>query len=117
VSDPTAPSDYDQPSPAQPPMMDPTQALNQSQYGQQPGQSPYGQAPYGQQPGPPPYGQAPYGQQPFIQAPYGQQYAYAMPTGKGALASLGRRFGALVIDTILLWIVYAALSLLLLRSF
>jgi hypothetical protein len=55
------------------------------QYGQQPGQQPYGQQPYGQQPSayPPPgyaggqpnqqYGQQPYGQQPYGQQPYGQQ--------------------------------------------
>ncbi len=87
-------------------------------YGQQPppyGQQPYGQQPppYGQQP-PPPYGQPPYGQQPppYGQQPYGQMPNYAAapgygysPAGPGAVAGMGARFGALVLDFVIMVVV------------
>ena len=92
-------------------------------YGQQPGQppqQPYGQQPqqYGQQP-PQQYGQQPqqYGQQP-PQQPYGQQPVayggqpgYAVPQAAGALATVWKRLGALIIDSIILGIVAGIISL------
>jgi uncharacterized RDD family membrane protein YckC len=84
----------------------------QSGYGQ-PGQPPYGQPEYGQQP----YGQAPYGQPPYGQSGYGQQpygypaapsyssYGAPAPAGAGQIASMGKRFGAYLIDVIILAVV------------
>lgn len=97
-----------------PPPAGPDDPRNQPPpYGQQP--PPYGQQPYGQQP--PPYGQQPYGQQPppYGQQPYGypgqampppgQGYGYGVgpaPVPGGRLASMGARFGGLVLDSIIL---------------
>jgi uncharacterized RDD family membrane protein YckC len=90
-------------------------------YGQQPGQP---QQPYGQQPGQPqqygqqpqqPYGQQPqqYGQQPYGQQPvaYGGQPGYAVPQAAGALATVWKRLGALIIDGIILGIIGGIISL------
>jgi uncharacterized RDD family membrane protein YckC len=106
-----------QQNPAAPP-------YGQQPYGQQPyGQQPYGQQPYGQQPyGQQPYGQPPHGQQPYGQSPYGQPgYGYGYPAAPtpppgspygypapgapvpgGRLASMGARFGGLVVDSIVI---------------
>ncbi|MEO6500304.1 MAG: RDD family protein [Jatrophihabitantaceae bacterium] len=108
---------YGQPQPGQSdPWAQPTGG--QPGYGQQPpgGQPGYGQQPgydqpgYGQpQPGydqPPGYGQPQgYGQQPGYYPPapgYNQPAAVA---GAGAIASMGTRFGAFVIDIVLLAVV------------
>jgi uncharacterized RDD family membrane protein YckC len=88
-------------------------------YGQQPqyGQPPYGQPPYGQQPG---YGQPQYGQQPggYPPAPgYGAAPAYqgygqpAMSPNTGIPAGMGSRFGALVLDFIILVVAYIIVGL------
>ena len=86
---------YGQPQPP----FDPNQQYGQPQqpYGQQPG---YGQPqqPYGQQQ----YGQQPYGQMPPV---YGGQPGYAVPNASGTLATVGKRFGALLIDGILLGVI------------
>jgi uncharacterized RDD family membrane protein YckC len=105
---------YGQPS--QPGYGQPGYGQQPPPYGQQPG---YGQPPYGQQPG---YGQPPYGQQPgYGQPPYGQQpggypaapsySAYGQPAaGAGQIASMGRRFGAYVIDVVILGVVDLIIS-------
>jgi uncharacterized RDD family membrane protein YckC len=98
----STPDDPDDPSGQPPP------------YGQQP--PPYGQPPsYGQQP--PPYGQPPYGQQP---PPYGQPPSYGYPSGPmpppgaygvpaygagpggPAIAGMGARLGAFIIDWLII---------------
>ena len=105
-------------------------------YGQQPAQpDPWAQPP-GQQPG---YGQPPgqqpdYGQQGYGQQGYGQQQAYGQPAGygqqpgyyppapgyagpvgggAGAIAGMGARFGAFLIDVIILAVVSGILTFLL----
>ena len=91
----------------QPPYPPPTPASGGSE-------PPAGQPDYGQSP----YGQAPYGQAPYGQGPYGQgQPGYGAPmVGPGSPATLGPRFGARVIDFILVAIVSSVLSGLLLAS-
>lgn len=101
MSNPYPPQDPNNPYGSQP----------EQPYGQQPpaGQQPYGQQPYGQQP---PAGQQPYGQQPYGQQPYGQQPPVGQPPGyyvpqnmSGTLATVGKRFLAVLIDSILLAII------------
>jgi len=93
-----------------PPGQDPAE---QQPPGQPYQQQPYGQPSYGQQPYPQqPYGQPPYGQQPYGQPPYGQPGAMPPPVGAygfvpspvpgGRNASMGARFGALVLDSVIL---------------
>ncbi|MDQ2838691.1 MAG: RDD family protein [Actinomycetota bacterium] len=124
---PTQQPDYGQPQqpnygqpPQQPGYGQPPQ---QPDYGQPPQQPGYGQPQqpnYGQPPQQPPYGQPqqpPYGQQPagpggYAAAPsysaYGQQPAGA---AAGSIASMGTRFGALVIDVLILIVVNVILAL------
>ena len=90
-------------------------------YGQQPGgqqPNPYGQQygppdPYGQQPGQQPYGQPnPYGQMPPVQGGGGYQVPSAYSsTASGTLASIGRRFGAYIIDSVLIGLVSLCVSI------
>ena len=100
MSNPYQPQDPNNPYGSQP-----QQPYGQPQqpYGQQPGQpqqQPYGQQPYGQPQQP--YGQQPYGQQPVA---YGGQPGYAVPSAAGTLASVWKRLGALIIDSIILGII------------
>ncbi len=112
MSNPYPPQDPNNPYGSQP----------EQPYGQQPpaGQQPYGQQPqqpydqqpqqpYGQQPQQP-YGQQP--QQPYGQQPYGQQPPVGQPPGyyvpqnmSGTLATVGKRFLAVLIDSILLGVI------------
>ena len=90
----------------------------QPQYGQpgygQPGQPQYGQPGYGQ----PDYGQPPYGQPGYGQQPYGypsapSYSAYGQPAAgaAGQIASMGKRFGAYVIDVVVLFVIDIILQL------
>jgi uncharacterized RDD family membrane protein YckC len=79
--------------------------------GEQPGQQPppY-EGGYGQ---PPPYGQVPQGPSPYAQGGYGQPYGGVPGHGAGpygSLASRWARFGALIIDTIVVGIIGAVVS-------
>ncbi len=114
------PPPYGQPPDGQPP-------YGQAPYGQPP--APYGQPPaYGQQP--PPYGQPapPYGRPPAYGEPgYGEQPAYGSPGSYGGgpggygygrpsipanvrFASMGARFGARVLDWVILSVVLGVLA-------
>ncbi|MDT4893029.1 MAG: hypothetical protein QOE97_2064 [Pseudonocardiales bacterium] len=119
---------YGQPGYGQPPYGQP--GYGQPPYGQPPQ---YGQPPYGQPPqyGQPPYGQPGYGQPQYGQYPGGygqpqqgyqggpmppQSVAYGVPAGwdpvpGGRNASMGARFGALVIDTVILAVPFFLLGL------
>ena len=126
--DPNAPQDpngqqpgYGQPEYGQPQYPPPGYA--QPQYGQPQYPPPgYGQPQYGQPQYPPPgygqpqYGQSQYGQPQYGQPQYGQPgampapppgmspygYGYGAPVPGGRIAGMGARFGALVLDTIVL---------------
>ncbi|MGI8664680.1 MAG: RDD family protein [Jatrophihabitans sp.] len=123
--------DYGQPPPQQPGYGQPPQ--QQPGYGQQPKQPGYGQPPqqpdYGQQPQQPGYGQPPqqpgYGQPPQ-QPGYGQMPSYAaapayaggpgagpVAPGGGAIAGMGTRFGALVLDIVILIVVSVIIDIIL----
>ncbi len=96
---------------------------NQPPYGPPPPNQPYGgQPPYGppnpNQPygyGPPPYGQQPYGQAPHgAQMPpvYGGMQGYVVPVNAaGSLATVGRRFGAYLLDALILGFAMGLLGL------
>jgi len=102
VSNPYQPQDPNNPYGSQP----------EQPYGQPPqAQQPYGQQPYGQQPPP----QQPYGQQPQMPPVYGgQQPGYYVPQNMaGTLASIGKRFLALLVDGILLGIIGGIIGLVL----
>jgi uncharacterized RDD family membrane protein YckC len=103
VSNPYQPQDPNNPYGQQPGQPQQPYGQQPQQYGQQP-QQPYGQQPqqYGQQP------QQPYGQQPVA---YGGQPGYAVPQAAGALATVWKRLGALIIDSIILGIVAGIISL------
>lgn len=112
----------DQPDPSQPqygqqpPQFNQPPPFNQPQYGQQPpqyGQPQYGQPGYGQpqfgqpQQAQPQYGQPEYGQPQYGQQYYGQMPSYggfgpAAPVPGGRKASMGARFGGLVLDALIL---------------
>jgi uncharacterized RDD family membrane protein YckC len=92
----------------------PQYGQQQQSYGQPPyEQQPYGQSPYNQQQqsyDQPPYGQQPYGQPPSSQAPHYGQQQYGQP--QLAYVSVGPRFLALLIDTVIIGVVAGLLSLL-----
>lgn len=105
--------DYGQQQPGygQPPQQ-PNYGQQQPGYGQPPQQPGYGQQPSYGQPQQPPYGQQPAGPGGYAAAPsysaYGQQPAGA---AAGSIASMGTRFGALVIDILILIVVNVILAL------
>jgi uncharacterized RDD family membrane protein YckC len=92
---------------------DPAQpAGGQPDYGQGPYVQPqyvppgYGQAPYAAPPG---YGQPPQPPPPYGQPPYG--YGYGAPAAApGAIAPMGQRFAARLIDGLILLAVFAAIA-------
>jgi uncharacterized RDD family membrane protein YckC len=110
---PPAPPPYGQP----PPYVQPGPPYGQQPYGQpppyvQPGPPPYGQQPPYGQPQPPVYGEPGFGQQPFGQPPpYQPPYSSrpAIPAGV-EFASMGRRFGARVIDWVIMTVVLIVLG-------
>jgi len=126
---PSQPGQPGQPGYGQPGYGQPGQP-GQPGYGQpgygQPGQQPgygqppqYGQPQYGQptEYGQPGYGQQPYGQSGYGQPPYGYPAApsysgYGQPAaGAGQIASMGSRFGAFLLDIIILIVINVIVSL------
>lgn len=107
-SDPWAQPSGGQPSGGQPGYGQPQPGYGQPGYGQQPG---YDQPGYGQPQG---YGQPGNVQQPGYYPPapgYNQQGAVGT-AGAGAIASMGTRFGAFVIDVVILAIVSIVIDVL-----
>jgi len=103
---------YGQPYGSQPPPGQPygTPPPSGDPYGQQPA---YGQPPAYGAPPPPAYPpqQQPYGAPPAYAQPYGAAPAYGVPTSApGNLASMGKRFGARLIDYLISMVVVYGLG-------